>query len=105
MEIISGRIFKQFLVTFNGGSPMRSLVFVPTECEVVNMANTGQVFSLWDAANPDMCDLSSSPVDFKIVQKPNDDRAFYGFTYTGKPSRTISFNFKKNNLRFWLRLS
>ena len=95
MEIISGRIFKQFLVTFNGGPPMSSLVFVPTECEVVNLANTAQVFSLWDAANPDMCDLSSSPVDLQIVQQPTDDRAFYGFTYTGKPSKTLSSNFKQ----------
>ena len=52
---------------------MSSLVFVPTECEVVNMANTDQTYSLWDAANPDMCDLSSSPVNFKIVQEPTDD--------------------------------
>ena len=63
---------------------MSSLVFVPTECKVVNMANTKQVFPLWDATNPDMCDLSSSPVDFQIVQQPTEDYAFYGFTYTGK---------------------
>ena len=74
---------------------MSSLVFVPTQCEVVNMANTEQVFPLWNAANPDMCDLSSSPVNIQIVQKPNDGRAFYGFTYTGKPSKTLSSNFKQ----------
>ena len=86
---------------------MSSLVFVPTECEVVNMANTDQTYSLWDAANPDMCDLSSSPVDFEIVQEPTDDRAFYGLTYTGKRKnffpKTIKFNSKK--LRVWFRLS
>ena len=79
---------------------MTSLVFVPTECEVVNMANTDQIYSLWDAANPDMCDLSSSPVDFEIVQKPTGDRAFYGLTYTGKSEVTISLKIKLN-LRFW----
>ena len=68
---------------------MTSLVFVPTECEVVNMANTDQIYSLWDAANPDMCDLSSSPVDFEIVEKPTGDSAFYGLTYTGKPEVSI----------------
>ena len=84
----------QFSVTFNDGSPMTSLVFVPTECEVVNMANTDQIYSLWDAANPDMCDLSSSPVDFEIVEKPTGDRAFYGLTYTGKSEVTISLKIK-----------
>ena len=79
---------------------MSSLVFVPTECEVVNMANTDQTYSLWDAANPDMCDLSSSPVNFQIVQKPTDDSAFYGFTYTGTLFKTVNSYVKKNNFRF-----
>ena len=63
---------------------MTSLVFAPTACEVVNMANTDQAFTIWDAADPEMCDLSSHPVGFQIVTNPSDDRAFYGFTYRGK---------------------
>lgn len=62
---------------------MNSLIFAPIACVVTNTANTDQVFSLWNAADPDMCDLSSHPVDFQISQKPTDDRAFYGLTYTG----------------------
>ena len=63
------------------------MVFVPGNCEVINLENTEEFFQVWNSGAEDeqagMCDGNMNPVNFEILQSPNDQKAFYGMAYRG----------------------
>lgn len=67
--------------------PLKNLVFVPGNCEVINLENTEEFFQVWNSGYENeqagMCDGNLNPVNFEILQSPNDESAFYGMAYRG----------------------
>merc|ERR1712156_1223859 len=77
-----------FGISFNGGVPLNNLVFVPGNCEVINLENEEEFFQVWNSGNQDelsgMCAPGAmNPVNFEILQNPSDEKAFYGMQYRG----------------------
>ena len=66
---------------------MNNLLFAPSVCEVTNLANEDEKWKIWDSNYDEevagMCDDTPNPLDFNIVESP-DNEAFYGMTYKGK---------------------
>ena len=81
------KILFRFLVTFNGGVPLKNLVFVPGNCEVINLENDEEFFQVWNSGYENeeaaMCNGNLNPVSFEILQSPNEQSAFYGMAYRG----------------------
>ena len=74
-------------VSFNEGQPLNNLIFVPGVCEVENLDNADESWKVWDSNFEEevagMCDGTPNPVNFQILESPNDAKAFYGMTYQG----------------------
>merc|ERR1712176_1257823 len=83
-----------FGITFNDGQPLNNLLFVPRVCEVENMANEDESWKVWDSnfegEVAGMCDGSPNPVQFQILEEPNDANAFYGMTCQGFAFQSIT---------------
>ena len=91
--------FNNFLVNwFNGPHgpdemPGDKLEFAPISCEVVNGANSEEVYTIWDSADDEMCN-NNHPVNFKINRSPvshPDYGWFYGISYKGKCFKKENF--------------
>jgi len=73
-----------FGISFNGGSSITGLRFAPTTCEVVNVDDQDQVYSLWDSSDDSMCSAETPhPVDFNVSVSPNSESQFFGLQYKG----------------------
>ena len=91
--VVSQKIsFRSFYLVnwFNGPhgpdeAPGDKLEFAPISCEVVNAANTEEVYTLWDSTDDVMCN-NQHPVNFMINRNPmkSSDEWFYGLSYKGK---------------------
>ena len=72
---------------------MNNLIFVPGVCEVENLDNADESWKVWDSNFEEevagMCDGTPNPVNFQILESPNDAKAFYGMTYQGNYNYTI----------------
>jgi len=83
-----------FGITFNGGQPLNDLVFVPGVCEVENLANEDESWKVWDSNFEEevagMCDGTPNPVQFQILESPNESKAFYGMTYQGFAFQSVT---------------
>lgn len=66
---------------------MNNLIFVPGVCEVENLDNADESWKVWHSNFEEevsgMCDGTPNPVNFQILESPNDAKAFYGMTYQG----------------------
>jgi len=80
-----------FGITFNSGVPLNGLTFAPTSCEVVNVANSDEVFGLWNSMDDLICNSDDHPLDFAVHQSPSPtDKQFYGLSYSGFAFNSVS---------------
>ena len=70
---------------------MNGLLFAPSVCEVINLADEDEKWKIWDSNYDEevagMCDGTPNPLNFNIVESPlasDQSGAFFGMTYTGK---------------------
>jgi len=79
-----------FGITFNNRVAMNGLLFAPSVCEVINLADEDEKWKIWDSNYDEevagMCDGTPNPLNFNIVESPlasDQSGAFFGMTYTG----------------------
>jgi len=81
--------FVNFGVTMNGGTPLSSLNFVASSCQVTNGDNT---YTIFDMNNPDHCERAP-PVFFEQQTSDNPAQSFYsymGFSFMDETEESSS---------------